>query len=195
MQLPRRLINENKPFLLTLHVKKSIRHITTATSSSKTLVENSNLGDMNNNNVLDTASVTDQIHTLLISNPVVTDYNINSSNSTSSSSVSNSITVPSSSSLTSESTMNYVDQSHYVPYGSNQPPPSYHEAIVKQSTIVNNYMPTLNLNGTGLSYGKSMGTNDWTTNSNNTFTLQPPPSSSFINKISSTIKFSNNVIQ
>jgi hypothetical protein len=192
MQLPRSLINENKPFPLNLHIKKSIPHITT---SSKTLVENSNLGDTNNNHVLDTASVTDQIHTLLTSNPVVTDYNINPSNSTSSSSsVSNSVTIPTSSS-TNESTMNYVDQSHYVPYGSNQPPPSYHEAIVKQSTIVNNYMPTLNLNGTGLSYGKSMGTNDWTTNSNNTFTLQPPPSSSFINKISSTIKFSNNVIQ
>jgi hypothetical protein len=39
-------------------------------------------------------------------------------------------------------------------------------------------MPTLNLNGTGLSYGKSTGTNDWTTNSNNTFALQPPLSSS-----------------
>jgi hypothetical protein len=41
MQLPRSLINENKPFSLNLHIKKSIPHITTATSSSKTLVENS----------------------------------------------------------------------------------------------------------------------------------------------------------
>jgi hypothetical protein len=177
MQLPRSLINENKPFPLNLHLKKSIPHITTTSppsSSSKTLVENSNLGDTNNNNVLDTASVNDQIHTLLTSNPVVADYSINPSNSTSS--VSNSVTVSSSS--TSETTMNYVDQSHYVPYGTNQPPPPYHEAVVKQSTAVTNFMPTLNLNSTGLSYGKSTGTNDWTTTSNNTYTLQPPPSSS-----------------
>ncbi len=181
MQLPRSLINENKPFPLNLQLKKSIPHITTATSSSsstttKTLSENSNLGDTNNNNVVDNTSVTDQIHTLLTSNPVGTDYSINSSNSTSS--VSNSVTVVPSSSSTSESTMNYVDQSHYVPYGTNPPPPSYHEAVVKQATTMNNFMPTLNMNGTGLSYGKSSGTNDWTNNSNNTFTLQPPPSSS-----------------
>jgi hypothetical protein len=182
MQLPRSLINENKPFPLNLQLKKSIPHIRTtspplSSSSSKTLVENSNLGDTNNNNVLHTGSVNDQIHTLLTSNPVVTDYSINPSNSTSS--VSNSVTVQSSSSSSSTSeTMNYVDQSHYVPYGTNQPPPPYHEAVVKQSTTINNYMPTLNLNGTGLSYGKSTGTNDWTTNQNNTFTLQPPPSSS-----------------
>jgi uncharacterized Zn-finger protein len=176
MQLPRSLIKENKPFPLNLQLKNSIPHNRTTSPPNKTLIENSNLGDTNNNNVVDTASVTDQIHTLLTSNPVVTDYSINSSNSTSS--VSNSVTVvPSNSSTTSESTMNYVDQSHYVPYGTNQPPPSYHESVVKQVTTMNNFMPTLNMNGTGLSYGKSSGTNDWTNNSN-TFTLQPPPTSS-----------------
>ncbi len=171
MQLPRSLINENKPFPLNLQLKKSIPHLSTNASpptSSKTLIENSNLGDTNNNNVLETTSVTDQIHTLLTSNPVATDY----TNSTST--VSNSGTIPSSSS-TSKATMNYVDQSHYVPYGSNQPPPSYHEAVIKAPPSVNNFMPTLNLNGTGLSYGKSAGTNDWTTTPTNTFTLQPPP--------------------
>lgn len=177
MQLPRSLIHENKPFPLNLQLKKSIPHIITTSppppsSSSKTLVENSNLGDTNNNNVID-PSVNDQIHTLLTSNPVVADYSINPSNSTPS--VSNSITVPSSS--TSDTKMNYIDQSHYVPYGTNPPPPSYHEAVVKQSTSVNNFMPTVNLNGSGLSYGKSSGTNDWSS-SNNTFILQPPPSSS-----------------
>jgi hypothetical protein len=179
MQLPRSLINENKPFSINLQLKNPIPHIKTTTASppNKTLGENSNLGDTNNNNVVDTASVTDQIHTLLTSNPVVANYSISTSNSTSS--VSNSATVvPSSSSSTSsESTMNYVDQSHYVPYGTNQPPPSYHEAVVKQAQTMSNFMPSLNMNGTGLSYGKSSGTNDWTTNPN-TFTLQPPPTSS-----------------
>ena len=178
MQLPRSLINENKPFPLNLQIKKSIPHRTTSPpSSTKTLIENSNLGDTNNNNVLDTANVNDQIHTLLTSNPVVADYIINSSNSISS--VSNSISVPSSTS-TSDTNMNYVDPSHYVSYGSNQPPPSYHEAVIKQPTSHNNFMPTLNINGTGLSYGKSSGTNDWTTNSGNAFNLQVPQSSSCV---------------
>lgn len=186
MQLPRSLIIENKPFPLNLQLKKSIPHIITTSPSSsppKTLVENSNLGDTNNNNVLD-PSVNEQIHTLLTSNPVVTDYTINPSNSTSS--VSNSLTIPSSSSTTtSESSMNYIDQSHYVPYGTNQPPPSYHEAVVKQSTTVNNFLPSLNINGGTLSYGKTSGTNDWPTPTNNTFTLQPPPLQSSSNSSSS----------
>jgi hypothetical protein len=168
MQLPRSLINENKPFPLNLQIKKS--NIPNSSSSSKTLSENSNLGDTNNNNVLDNASVNDQIRTLLTSNPVATDYNINPSNSTPS--VSNSTTVPTS---TSETTMNYVDQSHYIPYGTIQAPPSYHESIVKSSSSGNNFMPTLNLNGNGMSYGKSPDTNDWSINA---FTLQPPPSQS-----------------
>jgi hypothetical protein len=174
MQLPRSLINENKPFPLNLQIKKSIPHITTS-PSTKTLVENSNSGDTNNNNVHHTPSVNDQIHTLLTSNPVVADYSINPSNSTSS--VSNSVTVPNSTS-TSESNMNYVDPSHYVSYGNNQPPPSYHEAVIKPPQTVNNYMPTINLNGNGLSYGKSSGTNDWSPNPTNTFNLQVPSSSS-----------------
>ena len=78
--------------------------------------------------------------------------------------------------------MNYVDQAHYVPYVSNQPPPSYHEAVVKQGTTINNFMPTLNINGTGLSYGKSSGNNDWSNNANNTFTLPPMSSSSSLVK-------------
>ncbi|CAF1418872.1 unnamed protein product, partial [Adineta ricciae] len=210
MQLPRSLINENKPFSFNLPSKKPIPHITTTTSpptttstsslassttTAKKLVENSNLGDTNNNNnnVLDTSSVNDQIHTLLTSNPVVTDYSIASSNSTSS--VSNSVPVPSSSSSTTttttttgaptittvsttEPTMNYVDQSHYVQYGTSQQPPSYHESIVKPSTTtVNSFIPTLTLNGSSLSYGKSPLTNDWTTTPQNTYTLQIPPSS------------------
>jgi len=175
MQLPRSLINENKPFPLNFQLKKSIPHITTS-SSSKTLGENSNLGDANNNNVLDTASVNDQIHTLLTSNPVVTDYSINPPNSTSS--VSNSVTVPLSSSSTNETRMNYVDQSHYVPYGTSQQPPSYHETLVKPQTSINNFIPTLSLNGTGHSYGKPTGTNDWTTTQSNTYSLQIPSSSS-----------------
>ncbi|UJR36295.1 hypothetical protein I4U23_029024 [Adineta vaga] len=213
MQLPRSLINENKPFPLNLQLKKNIPHITTTPSTSvqssstsssssssstvaKTLVKNSTLGDTNNNNVLDTNNVNDQIHTLLTSNPVVTDYSITSPSNTSS--VSNSVTIPSSSSSssssstttttttttgvvptvpTSESNMNYVDQSHYIQYGTNQQPPSYHESVVKPSSSVNNFIPTLNLNGTGLSYGKSTLTTDWTTTSQNTYTLQIPTSS------------------
>ena len=187
MQLPRSLLNENKPFPLNLNLKKPVPPITlstpstaTATTTTKTLLENSNLGDTNNNNIHETASVTDQIHTLLTSNPVNTDYNINPSNSTST--VSNSVTVvptsSSSSSSTSESNMNYVDQSHYVSYVNNPPPPSYHEAVVKQGTTMTNFMPTLNINGTGLSYGKSSGNADWTNNATSTFTLPPIPSSS-----------------
>ena len=76
--------------------------------------------------------------------------------------------------------MNYVDPSHYVSYGTSQPPPSYHEAVIKQPTSINNFMPTLNINGTGLSYSKSSGTNDWTTTSGNAFNLQVPQSSSCV---------------
>jgi hypothetical protein len=59
--------------------------------------------------------------------------------------------------------MNYVDQSHYVSYGT-----SHHDSVIKSSTTSNNYMSTINING-----------RDWTTNPNNNYTLQqPPPSSS-----------------
>lgn len=169
MQLPRSLITENKQFPLNFPAKKSIPHITTTSPSPPSSIksqlgENSNLGDTNNN-LPNTPSVTEQIQKLITSNPVVSDY----SNSTSS--VSNTVPVSTSStSASTESTMNYVDQTHYVPYGTNQPPPSYHEAVVKQSAISNNFMPTINLNGTNLSYGKS---NDWTSNPTSTFSLQP----------------------
>jgi hypothetical protein len=159
MQLPRSLIDQNKPYALNSQIKKSLSHLTTSSP-------NSNLNDTNNNNNgLSTSNVNDQIHTLLTSNPVVADYNINPTNN------STSTTVPTSSS-TSESNMNYVDQSHYVPYGTTQTsvsqsaPPSYHESVVKSSTTSNNYMSSMNINGT-----------DWTTNPNNNFNLQQTSSS------------------
>jgi hypothetical protein len=147
MQLPRSLINDTKPYSLNLPIIKP------NSSTTKTLIENSPTDDTNNNNVPDTPNVNEQIHTLLTSNPVVANYNINSATNTSS-------TTPS----TSESTMNYVDQSRYIPYGTSSSqsiPPSYHDSIVKPSTTSNNYLSTLNING-----------NDWTTNSTNNFTLQ-----------------------
>ncbi|CAF1598576.1 unnamed protein product [Rotaria magnacalcarata] len=182
MQLPRSLISENKLFPLNLQLKKSIPHIITTSPSSvssKTLIENSNsnLNDSNTKNDLDAANVNDEIHSLLTSNPVATDYNINPSNSTTS--VSNSITVASSTSA-NETTMNYVDQSHYVSYGTHQAPPSYHEVLVKPPTTINGFMPTINLNGNSLSYVKSAGANDWTNNSTNTFNIQTPIISSCV---------------
>ena len=158
MQLPRSLINENKPYALNLQIKKPLSHLPPSPPKS-------NLNDTNNNNGLSTPNVNEQIHTLLTSNPVVADYHINPTNN------STSTTVPTSSS-TSESTMNYVDQSHYVPYGTTQTsvsqsaPPSYHESVVKSSTTSNNYMSSMNINGA-----------DWTTNPNNNFNLQPTSSS------------------
>jgi hypothetical protein len=157
MQLPRSLINDNKPYPLNLQIQKPISHLTTSPPSS-------NINDTNNNNGLNNSNVNEQIHTLLTSNPVATDYNINSSNN------STSTTVPTSSS-TNASTMNYVDQSHYVPYETTQSsvsqsaPPSYHESVGKSSTNSNNFMSSMNMNGT-----------DWTTNPTNNFTLQPSSS-------------------
>ncbi len=150
MQLPRSLINNTNPYSLNSQTKKPNSSIT------KSLIENPPTDDANNNHVPGTPNVNEQIHTLLTSNPVVTDYNINSSNNTSSTT-----------SSTSESTMNYVDQSRYIPYGTSQSsisqsiPPSYHDSIVKSSTTSNNYIPALNMNG-----------NNWTTNPTNNFTLQ-----------------------
>ena len=184
MQLPRSLISENKPFPLNLQLKKSSSShnnnnnnsiSSPPTANNKTLHENSNLADPSHtHHALENASVNEQIRTLLTSNPVVTDYSINSSNSTTS--VSNSLTVSSSVS-TSETNMNYVDQSHYGPYGTSQAPPSYHDAVVKQSSSANNFMSALNLNANGLSYGKGSNNNDWTAASTNSYALQslPPP--------------------
>jgi hypothetical protein len=166
MQLPRSLINDTKPYTLNLQTKRSISHTPSNSSTTQSLIDNSNLDDTNNNNLLNTPNVNDQIHTLLTSNPVVTDYSINPSTNTPST------TVPTSSSsttTTSESVMNYVDQSRYVSYGTSQTsitqsaPPSYHDSVVKTSTTSNNYMPTMNINGT-----------DWRTNTTNNFPLQPP---------------------
>jgi hypothetical protein len=158
MQLPRSLINDNKPYALNIQVNNPISHIPT-----KSLIDNSNIDDTNNNNnVPNTPNVNEQIHTLLTSNPVVSDYSINSSNSTTST------TVPTS----SESTMNYVDQSHYVSYGTSQTsvsqsvPSSYHDSVIKSSTTSNNYMSPMDINGS-----------DWTTNTTtNNFTFQPSSS-------------------
>ena len=166
MQLPRSLINDNKPYTLSLQLNNPISHITT--SPTKSLNDNSNIDDTNNNNnVRNTPNVNEQIHTLLTSNPVVSDYSINSSNSTTST------PVPPPPSSSSDSTMNYVDQSHYVSYGSSQTsvsqsgPPSYHDSIVKTSPTSNNFMSTMNINDT-----------DWTTNTTtNNFTLQTSSSS------------------
>ena len=163
MQLPRSLINDTKPYTLNLQLKKPLSNPLT----TKTLLDNSNLNDRNNN--LNTPNVNEQIHTLLTSNPVVTDYNINSSTNQSSNSIPTS---------TSESTMNYVNQSHYVSYTTSQIsvpppqtiPPSYHDSIVKTSTTpTNNYLTTMNMNGT-----------NWTSNPTNNFSLQQPQSSSSV---------------
>ena len=171
MQLPRSLINENTQFPLNFPAKKSIPHITTTSPSPPSSIKGQ-LGEDTNNNLSDTPSVTEQLHQLITSNPVATDY----SNSTSSVSNSVPVSTPSSSTKTTtsslsstESTMNYVDPTHYVPYGTNPPPPSYHDAVVKQSAINNNFMSTINLNGTNLSYGKA---NDWPSNPTTTFSLQ-----------------------
>jgi hypothetical protein len=158
MQLPRSLINDS-PYQLNLQIKKPISH--TPTNSST--VENSNRDDTNNNNnnVPTTPNVNEQIHTLLTSNPGGSDYINNPSTNTSSTT------------STSEPTMNYVEQSRYVSYGTSQTsgpqtiPPSYHDSIVKSSTTSNNYISTININGT-----------DWRTDTTNNFSLQPPPSSS-----------------
>lgn len=202
MQFPRSLINENNPFPLNLQLKKPVPHIhppaaaaaaaalppppPPPASVSKTLAESSTRGDSNNNNVLDPSNVTDQIHTLLTSNPGVADFSIDSSNSTAS--TSNSVAPPTSSSTAvsdntgsnssnNTSSMNYVDRSHYVQYGGNQPLPSYHEAMVKPSSTANNFISTLNMNGTGHPYVKSNMPNDWTATPSNTYAVPIAPSS------------------
>jgi hypothetical protein len=156
MQLPRSLIDNNKPYSLNLQLIKPNN------STPKPLIENPPTDDTNNTDVPDTPNVNQQIHTLLTSNPVVADYSINSSTNNSSTS-----------SSTSESAMNYVDQSRYIPYGTStnsipQPgvPPSYHDSIVKSSATSNNYIPTLTINGA-----------DWATNPPNNFALQTQSSS------------------
>ncbi|CAF1049926.1 unnamed protein product [Adineta steineri] len=182
MQLPRSLINDNKPYALNLQITNPISHTTTSpsrSSSTNSPIDNSNIDDgnstnnnnnNNNNTVLNTLNVNEQIHTLLTSNPVVADYNINTPDSTTSISVPTS----SSSSTTNGSRMNYIDQSHYVSYGTPQTSvsqsisSSYHDSIVKSGTPSNNFMPTINMNNT-----------DWTANTTvNNFTLQPSSSSS-----------------
>ena len=168
MQLPRSLIHDNKPYAL------NSTHSTLSSSAAASETKNSNLGDTNNNHVHPPSNVIEQIHTLLTSNPAVTDYSINSSTTTNTSSSNNpNRTSPSvsSSSNTKDSTMNYVDQSHYVPYGTSTnnvsqiAPPSYHDTLVKSTS---NFMPTVNINDSG-----------WTTTSNN-FALPAPPSASSV---------------
>ncbi|CAF1305029.1 unnamed protein product [Rotaria sp. Silwood1] len=176
MQLPRSLINENKPITLNFQIQP-ISHIKTSPTSSLSIqssIENSNINDINdnNNNGLHTPNVNEQIHTLLTSNPVVTDYSIAPSNTTTIT------TTPSSSSssslsTTNKSVMNYVERSHYAPYGTSQTSisqstlPSYHDSVVKSSPTSNSFMPTININSA-----------DWIINRSNNFTFQPPSSSS-----------------
>ncbi|CAF2123949.1 unnamed protein product [Rotaria magnacalcarata] len=168
MQLPRSLIIENKSIPLNFQIQ-SISHIKTSPSNSLSIqssIENANDTNNNNNNnngALNTPNVNDQLHTLLTSNPVGTEYTIDASNTTP--------TPPttSSSSTTNKSTMNYVEQPHYVSYETSTTQstlPSYHDSVVKSSPQSNSFMPTINLNGT-----------DWTNRSNN-FSFQPSPSSS-----------------
>ena len=174
MQLPRSLINDAKPYAINFQLSKPISTSNTpssSTSTTETPSDNSNIGDTNNNHVhppppppAPPLSVHDQLHTLLTSNPVGVDYPINSANHRTS-------PVASSTSTASKDTaMNYVDSSHYVPYGtpstavSQVPPPPYHDALVKPSTASNNFMPTINING-----------NEWS--NSNSFVLPPPPPS------------------
>lgn len=180
MQLPRSLISEtksseNKPSPLNLQFKKPSGHYeSTAAASatnngpSKTLLDDSNLTDSN---------VSEQLHTLITSNPVVTDYSINGSADRSTTSTSSAVPA-------TETKLNFSDPSPYVSYGNNTTaPPSYHEAMAKASST-NSYLSSLNLNGTHLSYGKAVASNDWS-NSSDSFnlstsssTLAPPASSS-----------------
>ena len=179
MQLPRSLINENKPFPLNLQFKKPSSHLppssstSSSSSSGKTLLENSNLAETNHSAVGDPVNFTEQIRSLIASNPVVTDFSINSSEGPSS--VSNSASRASSANA-NETAMNYVDQSHFAHFGGSPAPPSYHEVLVKSSPAGNNFMPNLNLNGAGLSYGKPSVTNEWSSAppsaTANTYSLQ-----------------------
>ena len=164
MQLPRSLISENKPYALHLPINPS-HSLSAVASSSSSAVEtktNSNQGDTNNNHV------DEQIQQLIASNPAVTDYSLNSSNpstrtspgSSSSASISNSKEPT----AAAAATMNYVDPSSYLSYGTavnSVPPsaPSYHETLVKSS---GNFMSTVNLTSS-----------DWSTANN--FALPPPP--------------------
>lgn len=157
MQLPRSLINEkSRPINFQI---QTISHLKTSPSNSLS-IDN----DTNNNNVPNTPNVNDQIHTLLTSNPVVTDYSIDGSTTTSASTVTTATT-------SSASTMNYVEPQHYVSYGTasvaqSTLPPSYHESMVKSSSQSNNFMSTINLNNS-----------EWTTNHPNNFSFQPLSSS------------------
>jgi len=146
MQLPRSLITDNSSF----------------NPNSTTTISNKNI-DLNKSNTKTSSNVNEQIHTLLTSNPVVTNYNITSTPSTPSTTTTTTTTTTPTTVTTdsSESTMNYIGQSHYVPYGTSTSPSTYHENLVKNSTQPNTYMPTMNLNET-----------DWPTNSTVNFSLQ-----------------------
>ena len=139
MQLPRSLLDNTNSYSLNLPLPHS--------STNKSSIEPSSNKDSSRDNVPTTLNVTEQLHTLLTSNPVVTDYSINSSKSSS-----------------SEPAMNYVDQSRYISYDSMSQSASsnYHDSMVKSTNnSTNNYIPTLSINGT-----------DWNSNSPNNFTLQ-----------------------
>lgn len=176
MQLPRSLINDAKPYALNFHLNKPIAPSpstsTTAATTTATSSDHSHIGDTNNNHVHPPVSVHDQLHTLLTSNPVGTEFSNNSANNRTSPATSSSSTSASASASTAgkDTTMNYVDSSHYVPYGTPStavaqvPPPPYHDSMVKSAIASNNFMPTINING-----------NAW--NNSNSFALPAPPSS------------------
>jgi len=172
MQLPRSLISENKPYALNLPINPSHSHSTASSTTIETKV-NSNNGDTNNNHVQE------QLHHLLTSNPVVTDYSLNSSNNSNrtspSSGANSSVSLSTTSTSTTttavattnskdSTTMNYVDSSPYLSYDTsvNNVPPSassYHDNLIKSS---GNFMNTVNLTGS-----------EWT--NPNGFVLPAPP--------------------
>lgn len=136
MQLPRSLIHNSNPFPLNPQTKKSLIPTTTAPS------DDSNLGDSNNNHVVSSPSVHDQIHTLLTTNPVGTEYTMGRSS-----------TALNSSNSTKDSTINFVEPTHYVPYSSGTPtttttttPWAYHETP-NNKMHVTSFLNTVNING------------------------------------------------
>lgn len=135
MLLPRSSIDNTKSYSINLPLLSSISN---KSSSTK---------DSSDEHIPITPNITQQLHTLLTSNPVVTDYSINSSKSSS-----------------SEATMNYVNQSRYlsydaIPQSASSSSSSYHHDSTNSTTGYN--IPTLTINGT-----------DWTSNSTTNFALQ-----------------------
>ena len=178
IRLPQSVVNENKPTALNLQTEPALKIKTSSSSSSatKSLIKSLSIGDddgdddhntsttttttnnnnNNNNSVFHTPNVNDQIHTLLTSNPIIANYDIDTSNNRTLTTVS-----------TDKSTINYIEPSRYISFESSQSsvsqvvPSSYHDSIVKSSTTTNSFNPIINMNST-----------DWTANRSNNFILQ-----------------------